>query len=197
MNPDQTVPNFGGGTVDPFVLQCSERFPAAGHALDLGCGPGRNSLWLAGRGHQVTAMDNHEPSLAALRTAGDAQYPGKIIIENANLRQVELPINTYDIVIGCYLWHYLPVVHAGRLLRAAYQALKPKGLLVVIGFGGTGLFRDSCGDRDRFWLDPGDADVFFPNNKPLDHFAGLVHTLARDGNDKPYHQTAYGFLLQR
>jgi 2-polyprenyl-3-methyl-5-hydroxy-6-metoxy-1,4-benzoquinol methylase len=30
---------------------------APGRALDLACGEGRNALWLAGKGWQVTAVD--------------------------------------------------------------------------------------------------------------------------------------------
>ena len=48
-----------------------------GRALDLACGEGRNVLWLAGRGWQVTAVDFSGVALAkgrhAAQAAGDSR----------------------------------------------------------------------------------------------------------------------------
>jgi len=33
------------------------KVPAGGRALDLGCGPGRNAVWLAEQGYRVDALD--------------------------------------------------------------------------------------------------------------------------------------------
>ena len=55
------------GTPDPLLVELAGPL-APGRALDVGSGPGRNSLWLAGRGWEVTALDG---SAVALRQAGE------------------------------------------------------------------------------------------------------------------------------
>ena len=47
-------------------------FPRGGRVLDLGCGPGVDSAWLAGRGHTVDAVDQSQAMLeqAETRCAG-------------------------------------------------------------------------------------------------------------------------------
>ncbi len=44
----------------------AEKYLSGGKALDLGCGRGRNSLWLNSRGFDVTAWDNNPTRLARL-----------------------------------------------------------------------------------------------------------------------------------
>src|SRR6476469_7102782 len=45
---------------------------APGRALDLACGEGRNALWLAARGWQVTAVDFSAVALEKGRRADDS-----------------------------------------------------------------------------------------------------------------------------
>lgn len=47
------------------VLEALERVPP-GRALDVGCGNGRNALWLNMKGFEVTGWDNNPASLARL-----------------------------------------------------------------------------------------------------------------------------------
>ena len=55
-----------------------------GRALDLGCGQGRNSLFLAQQGFDVTAVDQNELSLEILQS----------IVEQEDL---DMPVGLYDI----------------------------------------------------------------------------------------------------
>lgn len=43
--------------VSPWVSRWAGRIPAQGRVLDLACGSGRHAVFLAGRGHPVTAVD--------------------------------------------------------------------------------------------------------------------------------------------
>jgi SAM-dependent methyltransferase len=47
-----------------------------GRALDLACGEGRNSIWLAARGWQVTGVDFSAAALAKAETLARAPSPG-------------------------------------------------------------------------------------------------------------------------
>jgi len=45
------------GTPSPFATWVAEQLDTREHILDVGCGTGRDSVFFAGRGHQVTALD--------------------------------------------------------------------------------------------------------------------------------------------
>ena len=46
-----------GAEPNRFLAEELAALPAQGRALDLACGEGRNAIWLAKRGWQVTAVD--------------------------------------------------------------------------------------------------------------------------------------------
>jgi SAM-dependent methyltransferase len=53
----------------PLLVEIADLLPP-GHALDLACGPGRNALYLARLGWQVTAVDSSAAAIAVLRERG-------------------------------------------------------------------------------------------------------------------------------
>lgn len=54
---------------EPLLVQVSDQLPP-GRALDLACGTGRNALYLAALGWEVTAVDSSPVAIAALRGSG-------------------------------------------------------------------------------------------------------------------------------
>lgn len=69
---NQTVSTFSKGpTVD--VGEFYELFPTGGRVLDVGCGEGRNSIFMAKLGCQVDAFDLSENGIAKVKQIADAE----------------------------------------------------------------------------------------------------------------------------
>lgn len=72
---------------------------AAGRALDVATGRGRNAIFLAERGFDVTALDISPAALEAARRRA-AEKVLSISWQQADLEQIELPAASYDLVVN-------------------------------------------------------------------------------------------------
>lgn len=103
---------------------------APGKALDLGCGEGQNSIWLAQRGWIVNAVD---PSPAAIAAARELAAAGAVDttarFEVADLADWR-PTSRYDLV-SCVL--AIPARGRGRsrMLEMAAAAVAPGGTILL------------------------------------------------------------------
>ncbi len=110
---------------DPFVAEHS-RLLDRGIALDLACGTGGNSLFLAQRGYTVEAIDI---SIAALRVL-QAEARGRglpITCIAADLDLFPLPRGRYDLVVVFNF--YDP-----RLFQGLKDSIRPGGLIMYSTF---------------------------------------------------------------
>ncbi|MCI3226047.1 bifunctional 2-polyprenyl-6-hydroxyphenol methylase/3-demethylubiquinol 3-O-methyltransferase UbiG [Streptomyces sp. NP-1717] len=108
-----------------------------GRALDLGCGEGADSIWLAGRGWRVTAVDISGVALArAERHAAttDAGVADRIDWQRHDLA-VSFPAGTFDLVSAQFL-HSPGDMPRERILRNAAAAVAPGGVLLIVGHAG-------------------------------------------------------------
>ena len=93
--------------------------PGSGHALDIACGLGANSIFLAGKGLHVDAWDISDVAIEKLRnTYTDGTIHARVVdISSSSLRP-----EAYDVIINV---HYLD----RSLVTAMIDALKPGGLI--------------------------------------------------------------------
>jgi SAM-dependent methyltransferase len=123
---------------------------AAGRALDLGTGEGRNAIWLAERGWQVTAVDFSAVGLAkAAELAAGHGVTGIRWVEG-DLRGYQPGPAAYDLVLLAYV--HLPPDEFGALLAAAASALAPGGTLLVVGHDADNISRGYGGPQDPLVL---------------------------------------------
>jgi SAM-dependent methyltransferase len=113
-----------------FLVECASGLKP-GKALSLGEGEGRNAVYLAGLGYEVTAVDL---SVYALKKAQRlAQQNG------ATLTTIHSDLNTYVItpdqwdVILCFFVHILPEERA-RMHQQVVKGLRPGGVYILEGF---------------------------------------------------------------
>jgi SAM-dependent methyltransferase len=112
-----------------------------GRVLELGCGPGRNAIWLAGRGCQVTAVDFSAVALGWARERVAAAAV-KIDFRFGSIFETDYEPGGYDLVYDSGCFH-----HLAPRRRAGYQALvtaalRPGGRFGLVCFrpeGGSGL----------------------------------------------------------
>jgi SAM-dependent methyltransferase len=117
------TPDFIHGVdASEFMLSNAGFLPERGVALDLAAGEGRNSIFLAGKGLDVVAVDI---SLRALEKCIRAAREGKLRIHPvaADLNSFVIPAGVFDVVIN---FNYLQRDLAPRIVAA----LKPGGVLI-------------------------------------------------------------------
>jgi 2-polyprenyl-3-methyl-5-hydroxy-6-metoxy-1,4-benzoquinol methylase len=124
--------------------------PEGGTALDVACGNGRNSLWLAARRFAVRAVDRDAAAVAAL--ARKARMDGlTIMAEQLDLEAgggMASPGTTYDVVVVVNYLHR-------PIFSDLIAAVRPGGVLVYETFTAAQAQRGKP-TNPAFLLDPGE-----------------------------------------
>jgi SAM-dependent methyltransferase len=142
---DEHYRNPPAERVNPLLAEVACPLPA-GAALDLGCGAGGDTLWLARRGWQVTAVDLAATAVESLRHRAGGLPVTTLRIDLA----AAFPEGAFDLVSAQYL-HTPFTLPREQVLRRAADALRPGGLLLVVDHGSAAP-----------WSWNRDADVHHP-----------------------------------
>jgi len=107
--------------------------PPGAHVLDVGCGQGRDAIWLARAGHSVVGVDPSSVGIAQLRDAAKAQAL-PIRAELGDLTDFD-PGETFDCALFDRTLHMLGKAEreAGLAQLAGY--VRPGGLVVILDEG--------------------------------------------------------------
>jgi SAM-dependent methyltransferase len=113
-----------------------------GRALDLAAGEGRNAIWLARRGWQVTAADFSSVALdKGRRLAGET--PVRWVVADATTWDEPA---SYELVLLAYLQLAAPERRAA--VRAAYASLVPGGTFLLVAHDSANLAEGTGGPQD-------------------------------------------------
>ena len=118
---------------------------APGRALDLAAGEGRNAVWLAEQGWEVTAADFSAVAADRVRELAAARGV-ELEVVVADVTTWVPPAETYDLVIVFYL--HLPAPALRTVLAGATAALRPGGTILVVGHDVENLTRGYGGPQD-------------------------------------------------
>lgn len=116
-----------------------------GQALDLGCGAGRNAVWLAERSWNVTAVDFSQAGLAKARRLAESRGV-RVEWLLADLLDYRPPADAFDLVLVLYV--HLPGEERRLVLGRAAAALAPGGTLLVVGHDLSNLSEGYGGPRN-------------------------------------------------
>jgi len=124
-------PGFAYGTApNEFLVSVADRLPQ-GKILSLAEGEGRNAVYLASMGYQVTGVDGSE---VGLRKAEELAKERGVSITtlHADLSEFEIEPEQWDGIIACYC--HVPSAIRIPLHQAAVRGLKPGGVFVLEAF---------------------------------------------------------------
>lgn len=99
-------------------------------AIELGCGTGYVSAWMARRGASVVGIDNSERQLATARRLA-TEHGVELTLHHGNAEQVPYPDQHFDFAIseyGAAIW-----CDPGAWIPEAHRILKPGAELVFLG----------------------------------------------------------------
>lgn len=134
-------------TAEPnrFVVEQTEHL-APGRALDLACGEGRNAVWLAERGWDVTAVDFSQQAVDKAKALAEHRDVHVEWVCDDIVGWQPADDARYDLALLSYL--HLPPAERQLVMRTATLALRPGGRLVVVGHDRSNLTDGVGGPQD-------------------------------------------------
>ncbi len=119
-----------GRQPNEFLVSQIHRLPK-GKVLSLAEGQGRNAIYLAELGYQVTAVDS---SAVAMRHTGEfAQQAGvSVATITADLADFSIEKNQWDVILSIYC--HLPSILRKKIHRQVIQGLHPGGIFLLESF---------------------------------------------------------------
>lgn len=175
-------------TIDPdsFLSSFAENLKPGAHVLDIGCGSGRDLLWLSQKGFQPTGFEA-SPGLAALAR------------QNANCPVIEGDFESFDfstlqadaILMSGALVH-LPHRQMEPALKNILRALKPgpESTVYLSVKQGKGAFTDNHNRTFYLWQDPDIRSICRRNGLQVIDFARSSSVLGTG-------EAWLGYVLQR
>ncbi len=151
MDAAQWDERYGQGrvwSVEPnrFFADLVESLPEqSGRAIDLACGEGRNAVWLASLGWEVTAVDFSQVGVETGRREAEAAGVAVDWVVG-DLRETDLLDQQWDLVCHVYL-HWPAAQREPFLLRCA-DAVAPGGHLIVVGHDRDNIENGHGGPQD-------------------------------------------------
>lgn len=120
---------YNSNPVHSEVLEAMESL-SPGKALDLGCGQGRNALFLAQHGFEVTAVDQNELALEILQSIVEQEdlemTVGLYDINSANLKQ------SYDLIVSTVVLMFLQADRIPAIIRNMQDQTNPGGYNLIV-----------------------------------------------------------------
>jgi SAM-dependent methyltransferase len=145
-----SAPDFVYGTEPNHFLQKHVgHLPAGGRVLCLADGEGRNGVWLARQGFDVTSVDVSPQGIDKTRRLA-AQTGVALNAEVADVTGLDLGLAKWDAIVSIFL--HLPARARTDLHGRAVLALKPGGVFLWEGYGPEQLGRNTGGPRDAALL---------------------------------------------
>jgi len=173
--------NVFGADPAPILVRHAELLESGAPILDVGCGQGRNSFYLARRGHEVHALD---PSKVAVeQTAAVAESEGlRISTQIGVVTDVHRPDGGFGAIMVFGIFPILTRTEINRMIDTIESLIAPEGLLFITAFT-TEDPKFEGHDRDgrsseydhgsRTYLEPGELRSFFPGWQVIDSWEGL------------------------
>ncbi|MEZ4585287.1 MAG: class I SAM-dependent methyltransferase [Gemmatimonadales bacterium] len=134
---------FYGTEPNDFLRSVADRIPR-GRVLMLADGEGRNGVYLAGLGHQVTSVDRSPVGLAKARALALERGVTLTTIE-ADLADHRIEPGAWDAVV--LIFCHLPRPLRREVHRRAVAGLEPGGALVLEAYTPAQLGRGTGGPR--------------------------------------------------
>lgn len=110
----------------PLYAELEPHLPNGGTAIDLGCGVGTGTLWLAEKGYQVFAIDNSEEAIEILRQ----RLEGRTSVKLKMGEMQSVPFPKADVIVASFSLFLLNSDDFKKVWSKIKRSLKPGGVFM-------------------------------------------------------------------
>lgn len=184
---------FGDGNPLPIVEQIPTLL-RIGTVIDIGCGMGRNSIYLAQQGFSVTAIDFSKKGIERLQQrAREKELQIHAIAQDVTTLSLETNV---DCAVISYVLHQIPARKAKGLIYDLKAHTTIGGIHAIAAFTKKGDFYKREKGRGSWYLEQGELKAVYANWDIISYEERKTLSVDKRGDGTPYTNLT-AFLLAK
>ena len=154
-----------------------------GSAIELGAGEGRNSLLMASKGLEVTAVDFSKVAIEKIKTAA-TEANLNINTRVADITDYHFEEN-YDLIISTYVFHHLSESEANKLIKLMQDHTNENGINVISTFTKDSDFYREESEPSDYYPDSDDLKKLYEKWEILTFDTKIVEAVQKNQDGTP------------
>lgn len=189
--------NVWGNEADALVKKGLKYLRPKGQGLDLGCGQGKDSIFLAKHGLGIVAIDSSEIAIKQLKKNIRANKLGGIKVIEEDINKYPIPENKFDFIISINALHFLSRKDIFILLRKIKKGLKKDGIVILSSFTNKDSAYRRKGVKIKYFFKAGEISRFFKKFKIISYSEKTINDRGHTGNPKPHRHGVVEIICTR
>jgi 8-oxo-dGTP diphosphatase len=190
--------NVWGEKPNSLLQKVFDRLEPGSEFLDLGCGQGRDALFMLREGFKVTAIDNSREGIKKAKEAiaADELPSPKIDLFCQDIATFKIKPNKYSIINAYNSLHFLAKKDALRMLEQIKKSLKKKGHVVISCFFTKRPLAKKA-DNKHCFVGAGELKKIFSDFKIIFYEEKTVDDAGHVGCPEPHHHNIVKMIAQK
>ena len=161
--------------------------------LDLGCGQGRDSVFLAKKNFKIIAVDSAQTGIDDLYKSIDENNLDNIQAICQKVEDFEIEKDKYSIINARNVFQFLDKNDVLKIITNIKSNLKPDGFVVINGFTiSEPLFKKGNG-----FFDPNELSKLFSDFKIIFYQEIIEDDLGHPGGEEPHQHHVVRLIAQK
>lgn len=167
--------------------------------LDLGCGQGRDSLFMLQKGFKVTAIDNSQEDIKKIK---EFIQTNSLPLSNINLfckdiKSFNIKKNKYAIINIFNSLQFLPKKEAIKLIYKIKKTIKNKGYIIISGFTVSDPLYKKMNNGNRCFFKPQELKKLFSDFNIIFYEEKIILDKGHYGSSEPHRHGIVKMIAQK
>ena len=191
--------NVWGNQPNELLQKIYEHLKAGSYFLDLGCGQGRDSLFMLRKGFKVDAIDNSQEGINKIKKFVQSN---NLPVVNINLfcsdiRNFNILKNKYDIINAFNSLQFLPKKEALKIIINIKSNIKNNGHVIISGFTTNDPLYKKMNNDKRCFFEPQELKKIFFDFHVIEYKEKIIEDKGHPGSPEPHQHGIVKIIAQK
>ncbi len=191
--------NTWGKHPNELLQKICNLFNIGANFLDLGCGQGRDSLFMLQKGFKVDAVDNSQKAIEQIKKSiqADSLPIANINLFCSDISSFDITKNKYDIINAYNSLQFLPKKEALKMIESIKSNIKDNGYVIISGFTTSDPFYKKINNDKRCFLGPQELRKIFSDFNVIEYKEEIIKDKGHPGSPEPHTHGIVKMIAQK